>query len=77
MPEEAVRSITGINSETRHMLTEFLASESARGNLARDADPLALATYLMTVLFGMAVMARNGFGMDELALSVGLAVEIF
>jgi AcrR family transcriptional regulator len=77
MPDEAVRSITGINSETRRILTEFFASERERGHLARDADPLALATYLMTVLFGMAVMSRNGFGMDELAPSVGLAIEIF
>lgn len=77
LPADAVRTITGINAGTRRMLTEFFAGEQERGNLPGDAKPVALATYLMTVFFGMAVMARNGFSMDELLLSVDSAVEIF
>ncbi len=57
------------------MLEEIFAQESERGRLAGNKDPGALASYVMSLMFGMAVMVRGGFGMDELTALIDLAVE--
>jgi AcrR family transcriptional regulator len=77
LPEAAVRSMMGINLDTRRTLTAFFASERDRGNLRCAAEPAAFATYLMSVFFGMAVLARNGSGMDDLEPTIELATEVF
>jgi hypothetical protein len=42
------------------VLTERLRRAKKEGDLPADADPAALARYLMTVMNGMAVQAVSG-----------------
>jgi AcrR family transcriptional regulator len=75
LPEEAVRTLDGINRETHRMLTEVFSRESEQGLVAGNKDPGALASYVMSLMFGMAVMVRGGFGMEDLTALIDLAVE--
>jgi AcrR family transcriptional regulator len=45
------------------------------GDLPRDADPLRLARYVMTLTYGIAVQAASGLGRDELQNIADMALE--
>jgi AcrR family transcriptional regulator len=47
----------------------------ADGDLARDADPKALACYVMTVNSGLAVQARSGVSREQLLAVVDIAMR--
>ena len=44
----------------RRVLAEAFSREAATGRLGPDRDPDELARYVMTLMMGMAVMARGG-----------------
>jgi AcrR family transcriptional regulator len=71
LPEKAVASILQINSASSRAFVEFFANEQSKGNLNSDADPDLLADYLLTLQFGMAVMARNGANPTRLKKVIG------
>ncbi|WP_116951398.1 TetR/AcrR family transcriptional regulator [Jiangella endophytica] len=54
------RNVAGLHLEER------FRRAVDEGDLPRDADPMRLARYIMTVAFGIAVQAANGLGHDEL-----------
>ena len=47
----------------------------AEGDLPSDADPAALACYLMTLNSGLAVQAKSGVGKKQLLKVVELAMR--
>ncbi len=49
----------------------------AEGDLAADADPVALATYLSTVLQGMSIQAASGVDSELLEKIAKTALQVF
>ncbi len=72
-----MRSLADIRGETRRVLAEVFAREQAAGRLAAGREPEALADYLMTLMMGMAAMARGGADLPALAPVIDLAVDGF
>ncbi len=66
-PTEATKTVTKINELTKNTLVEFFKAEISQGNINGERSALLMANYLMTIQFGLAVMARDGAGMDELS----------
>lgn len=76
LPSEAARTLGEINQETRRMLETVFVREAERGAFSGSKDPSVLAAYVMSLMLGMAVMARSGLGLDELEAVVKLAVDV-
>jgi len=66
LPAAVSQSITTINNLTITTLVDFFTAEQAQGNLSSELSASVMANYLVTVQFGLAVMASNGAGFDEL-----------
>ncbi len=60
LPSAAVETVSQTNFKSIELLTEFFKAEQEKGNLAPSSSPEILADLLMTLQFGLAVMARNG-----------------
>jgi AcrR family transcriptional regulator len=76
LPEEAARTLTGVRQETRSLLAEVFQREQAADNLSIEKDPDQMACYVMTLMMGMAAMARGGADLAELEAVIALAVEL-
>jgi hypothetical protein len=55
----------------------FFRDELSKGNIGSSASPEALADYLLTLQFGLAVMARNGTKRTRLEKMIDHAVMHF
>ncbi|KPJ92083.1 MAG: TetR family transcriptional regulator [Gammaproteobacteria bacterium SG8_15] len=77
LPEEAIQTILKINATSIDAFINFFKDEKAKGNLPSKASPEVFADYLLTLQFGLAVMARNGIKRDRLNLVIGHAVSSF
>ncbi|TDD35918.1 TetR/AcrR family transcriptional regulator [Nonomuraea terrae] len=58
--------LVGWRNDAGLRLEERFQRAVDEGDLPRDADPVRLARYIMTVAFGIAVQAAGGLGHDEL-----------
>ncbi|MBL1276665.1 MAG: TetR/AcrR family transcriptional regulator [Ectothiorhodospiraceae bacterium] len=67
VPTGALQAITKINDSTKKNLLNFFDAEHLKGNLRGDSSPAVLASYLLTLQFGLATMARYGVAHDELS----------
>lgn len=77
LPENAVRTITEINTVSIHAFTAFFKDEQTQGNLDSAVSPEVLADYLLSLQFGLAVMARNGTKRDRLKKVINYALSSF
>lgn len=77
LPEHAVQSILDINATSIQAFVSFFKDEQAKGNLDTAAAPELLADYLLTLQFGLAVMARNGIKRDRLKKVIHHALSSF
>jgi AcrR family transcriptional regulator len=75
LPEEATRTLTGLRQETRRLLGEVLKQEQAAENMRSETDPDRMASYVMTLMMGMAAMARGGADLAELEGVISLATD--
>ncbi|HBR96584.1 MAG TPA: TetR/AcrR family transcriptional regulator [Gammaproteobacteria bacterium] len=66
VPEEITTSLHMIERETVQNLVALLKTEQANGQLSADADLKTLARYLMTIMTGLSVQAKNGASKAEL-----------
>ena len=66
LPSDASQAILKINEGTKSSLTAFFTSEIAAGNVTSERSPAVLANYILSLQFGLAVMARNGAKLAEL-----------
>ena len=57
------------------LLRERFSRARAEGDLAADADPAALAKYVVTVQHGLAVQLAGGADRDELRAAVEIALK--
>ena len=77
LPRDAVQTVIGINAASIKAFVDFFADEQAKGNIASASSPEVLADYLLSLQFGLAVMARDGIGRNRLKQVIGHAVSSF
>ena len=77
LPAGAMSAIATINRQTRRAFVEFFRREIAAGNIDDANAPESLADYLLTLQYGLAVMARNGAEAEMLENVIDRAVASF
>jgi TetR/AcrR family transcriptional regulator, copper-responsive repressor len=77
IPAEAKQTILKINEVTKSSLTAFFKSEIAAGNVTGKRSAAMLANYILSLQFGLAVMARNGAKLAELNEVIKFSTEQF
>jgi AcrR family transcriptional regulator len=77
LPEDAVHTILKINATSTKAFVCFFSDEQAKGNVASTVSPAVLADCLLTLQFGLAVMARNGTSRHRLKQIIGQIVSCF
>ena len=77
MPHDAIELIADINKTTKQALTDFFISEKSKGNLAVKSSPEDLALFILAVINGMAVLARNGTPIEDLKKLIAQAISSF
>ncbi len=77
IPVDAMQTIFKINQVTNSSLTDFFKSEIAAGNVSSERSPNIMANYIMSLQFGLAVMARSGAKISELDEIITLSTEQF
>ena len=77
LPEDAAQTIFQINESSIEAFISFFRDEQTKGNIVSTASPEVLADYLLTLQFGLAVMARNGARQDRLKRVISHAVSSF
>jgi AcrR family transcriptional regulator len=75
-PEDSIRNdLAEIRKAGRIELRKRFERFKSSGALPADADPDALAQYILTVAWGMAVGAQSGASRDDLHRTVKLALK--
>jgi AcrR family transcriptional regulator len=59
LPAGVSQAVAKLNQITRKTLIDFFRHEASAGNLDSTGSPDVLADYLLTLQYGLAVMARN------------------
>jgi len=77
LPIDALQTITKINEATTKALFDFFVNEKKQGNLTTTSPPDVLASYLLTLQYGLAVMARNGAKRNELDQVIDHSISVF
>jgi len=77
LPSNALRTITEINDATTNALVGFFEKEAQQGHLSTTSSPEVLANTLLTLQFGLAVMARNGIKRNVLDKIIDHSISIF
>ncbi len=77
LPSGALQAVTNINDSTKSTFVELFTIEETLGNLRNDCSPVMMANYLLTLLFGLAIMARNGAKLEELTNIIKYAMSTF
>lgn len=77
IPKDALQSVFKINQLTQTTLTAFFEREISLQNIASNSSASVLASYLLSLQFGLSVMARNGAKFLELSQIIELSTENF
>lgn len=77
LPSTALDAICAINKNTLETMTGFFAAEQEKGNIEKSETPANLADHLLTIQFGLAVMAKNGAKTERLDKVIDRAISGF
>jgi len=77
LPDKAAKNISALNQHSVISLTDYFEKEQQKGNLNDKLLPNILATYLLTLQFGLAISARNGSDMEELKEVINFSIGQF
>lgn len=77
IPSETTSSLQDMGLESEMALTNLLEAERLRGQLPEDAQVENIASYLLSVMYGLAVLARRGKTKEELQAVADMAVHTF
>lgn len=77
LPKDAVQTVMKINADSLKTLVEFFKNEKKKGNIASKESPEVLANHLLTIQFGLAVMARNRATQSSIMKTISRAVTSF
>ncbi len=73
--DDVGRVVRGLYDECSRVFKKALENAQARGEIGKDRDISALASYLTGVMQGMAVMARTGYGKERIGKFVKVAMR--
>ncbi len=76
-PNDVADSVQAIGLATERVLQDVLSSEQRRGNLPDSLDTRVLASYLLSAMYGLSVMARRGKPRKDLKAIVDVIVSGF
>jgi len=77
LPAGVSQAVAKINQLTRKTLIDFFRQEASAGTLGKPGSPEVLADYILTLQYGLAVMARNGANRKVLDHVIEYAVSKF
>jgi AcrR family transcriptional regulator len=77
LPAGVSQAVAKINQLTRKTLSDFFRQEASAGTLGKPGSPEVLADYILTLQYGLAVMARNGANRKVLDQVIEYAVSKF
>jgi AcrR family transcriptional regulator len=77
LPAGVSQAVAKINQLTRKTLIDFFRQEASTGTLGKTNSPDVLADYILTLQYGLAVMARNGANRKILDDVIEYAVSKF
>ncbi|MGB5589464.1 MAG: TetR/AcrR family transcriptional regulator [Gammaproteobacteria bacterium] len=75
MPGDVTASLRDMGSATEQTLTELFATEQENGHLLPHVEPRDFAGYLLSVIYGLAVLARRGKPRQQLKAVVDLTID--
>jgi len=75
MTSGIIEEIFSVKKESMQYFINVLKEEQTLGNLPQKTDVDAMSNYLMTVLFGMGVLAKNGSTLADLEPVIKIAVD--
>ncbi len=75
VPEEITCLLNNMKSEREKTLIAIFSKEQKQGALSQDTDIEQLTSYVIAVLYGMGVLAKNGATMKTLQPVIDLAVK--
>ncbi|MCG7872283.1 MAG: TetR/AcrR family transcriptional regulator [Candidatus Thiodiazotropha lotti] len=75
IPEEITQSLQNMGLASQQVLTTLFEQEQRQGRLSTTAEPKVLADYLMSVLYGISVLARQGRPKQELSTIVEMTIK--
>ena len=76
MPEDVTASLKDMGQENEKALVAFFKKEKLDGNIPQKADARQLATYIMSVMYGIGVLAKNGNSRKSLRSVAQVAVQV-
>ena len=76
MHGDIAATLSGMGEDSEMALVAFLKREKLSGNLPKAADVKQLATYLMSVMYGIGVLAKKGNSKKSLRSAARLAVRV-
>ncbi|MET0063378.1 MAG: TetR/AcrR family transcriptional regulator [Candidatus Thiodiazotropha endolucinida] len=74
LPEDISLSLQEMRQVNAQLLTKAVQAEQKRGLLLQTAKPRDIAEYLLSVLYGLSVLARQGKSRRELVRIVNVAI---
>lgn len=77
IPEEVTSLLRDMESNNEATLLELLKAEVEKGELPESSDVQTLAKYLLTLMTGLSVQAKNGSSKEQLQDVVAVVVETF
>ena len=77
IPADAVEAVLMINRASTEAFVSFFKDEQEKGHVSSTTSPEVLADYLLTLQFGLAVMARDGIEKERIDSVISYAAENF
>lgn len=77
LPSDALQAITNINEASTNAFVDFFKNEKQQGHLTTTSSPEVLASYLLTLQYGLAVLARNGTKRNVLDKVIDHSITLF
>ena len=75
MTSEILEDLYNIKGDTMQYFVDVFKKEQVLGNLSKEADVVIISNYLMAILFGMGVLAKNGSTLNELEPVIKITVD--
>lgn len=75
MPRGILEALHTIKGDTMRYFIDVFKEEQALRNLPNELDVVKISTYLMAVLYGMGVLAKNGSALKELEPMIKMTVD--
>jgi len=77
LPAIPAEYIMKINQQTVSYLTDFFEKEKLVNSFISELGSVVIANYILTLLFGLAVAARNGSNKADLLDVIDLSISMF